>query len=1033
MKTNWIRVATAMLLAFPAAAVTTTWLPTSGTADWEDPTNWSNGVPQDGDHAVLATAGATARLSAPTPPLASVALSNGARLEFANWDTALTATNVTVGTTSLITCVGPFHEDAMSNRVWIVCSNLTLAASASINVDAKGYAGLPENYGQGPGGGTAVRAGGAYGGFGGNSALGGGLPYGSAQFATYAGSSGAGYRSGLTTRLGGHGGGAVRIDAAETVQVDGVITAVGATSPNGHGAGGAGGGISINCRTFAGGGRIMTDGGSALYGAGAGGRIAIRYDTEAQAAVAVPEVVLSARMGSGKLADLGTVWLPDTRFIADGVIPHTGRLISPGLTTLSLPSLTIDGGWVAFDVDGLEIEVAGNVQITGVGAGLELGGCAFFTNAFYRNAARDYLKYSAGPGATLRVGGDLVLTNSAGLAVYAGTTEPLIDVTGNVVVAAGCTATLYAHPTNGVSPLIRAANLTVAAGGTISADNGGYIPGNVLVANSFGFGPGAGKAARNGAGYGGFGGFYTRSLTGGMAYDSVADPREPGSAGVNHSGNSATSGGGLIRIESQGTVRIDGTLTASCTAAPASGSGGGSGGAITIGCAVFAADSGTLRANGGNNEGGANSGAGGGGRIAIRYDPVLQALAPRPVFNQISVRPGLNATANKGDLGTVFFPDDRLLGGTLSGIWGQVLLGTATFAAPNLLVTNATVRFASEGMTLAVAGNLTVGSGGTVEVGGGTVLVNGSFRTGNQNDWHLFGTVPTALLCGGDLVLTNGGTLSLYSGTITEAAPAYGGRLTVGGTLTVCSNSWLAPISHPTNGGSVFMTANRVSVQAGGSITATARGYAGGPYTGTYGGFGDGGGGRRNGGGYGGTGGVYSVANGRGLPYGSADAPVQCGSGGGRENSNAFPGGGLVWLQAAGPVHVDGSITANSLGYTSANACGSGGGVLVECRNLTGAGTISANGGNNGSTSGTAGAGGGGRVAVWYGRVAPEKRAAFYAGEAASVKGVRYTPDVPGFEGSLTATGGGGYYPGTPGTVTLVHFIGANGTMILLR
>ncbi|MBI2442127.1 MAG: hypothetical protein HYV35_12245 [Lentisphaerae bacterium] len=86
---------------------------------------------------------------------------------------------------------------------------------------------------------------------------------------------GSGYLSGAA----GSGGGAIRIQAASIVSVDGTITANGGNGSGSDGGGGAGGGIYITCRTFQGtNGTLNAKGGTTgnrYVGGGGGGRIAV--------------------------------------------------------------------------------------------------------------------------------------------------------------------------------------------------------------------------------------------------------------------------------------------------------------------------------------------------------------------------------------------------------------------------------------------------------------------------------------------------------------------------------------------------------------------------------------------------------------------------------------------------------------------------------------------------------------------------------------------------------------------------------------
>ncbi|MBI2438348.1 MAG: hypothetical protein HYV36_06005 [Lentisphaerae bacterium] len=295
-----------LLMAVSSRAATNTWLPAGpSTNDWSVATNWSGGVPAAGDDAVITNASVVILLTNSAPAsewLSSLTISNTATLIFSNWNTTLSATNVTIATNAMVTCAGPFTNTVMSNRVWLVCSNLSVAVGASINVDGKGYAGAATNEtrGHGPGNGT-LRAGGTYGGFGGQ--IGGtngtDTPYGSPDTSLWPGSGGGAY--GSAPYRGGAGGGAVYIQAGGTVTVNGTITADGQAGPTAFSAGGSGGGIAVTCQVLAGtNGAIRANGGNGNgYCGGGGGRIAVSYDVVAQGLTPLPSIRFSTDRGLG--------------------------------------------------------------------------------------------------------------------------------------------------------------------------------------------------------------------------------------------------------------------------------------------------------------------------------------------------------------------------------------------------------------------------------------------------------------------------------------------------------------------------------------------------------------------------------------------------------------------------------------------------------------------------------------------------------------------------------------------------------------
>src|SRR5262249_6612211 len=95
--------------------------------------------------------------------------------------------------------------------------------------------------------------------------------------------------------------------------------------------------------------------------------------------------------------------------------------------------------------------------------------------------------------------------------------------------------------------------------------------------------------------------------------------------------------------------------------------------------------------------------------------------------------------------------------------------------------------------------------------------------------------------------------------------------------------------------------------------------------------------------------------------------PVDAGSGGGYLRSSLFigPGGGYLRLTVAGELVLDGVISANgsrALGQGAGG--GSGGGIWITAKTVSGAGGISVDGGAGALPMG--GGGGGGCLAIYY-------------------------------------------------------------------
>lgn len=231
-------------------------------------------------------------------------------------------------------------------------------------------------------------------------------------------------------------------------------------------------------------------------------------------------------------------------------------------------------------------------------------------------------------------------------AVITFTTDTLIDdgdptYDGEEIVVNGCTVTINgAHNfatllitnagvlthTAGQSgfDLTITGDLTVDVGGSISADGKGFGSSSGPGQGGDGYGSGAR------AGYGGAGG-NSYDATGGIAYGSITKPLELGSGGgvMNFYHIPGGSGGGAIRLTVDGTLLIDGNVSANGAAGlpgGSNGSGGGSGGSIYI-TADIVAGTGLISANGGMR---GPSGGSGGARVdASRSTTARTALQER--------------------------------------------------------------------------------------------------------------------------------------------------------------------------------------------------------------------------------------------------------------------------------------------------------------------------------------------------------------------------------------------------------------------
>ncbi len=1022
--------------------------------NWSDSGTWGGSVPIAAEDVIVAT-GHSVTVDVATASINT--LTHNGTLIFTGWNNALTAAEVTLnGTvTHLIqsaTVTNLYGGWTPDNRVWFVCSNLTLNASKSIDASGKGYKGGIANsqtgFGPGAGIGAAGPGGGGHGGRGGSgSAAVGGRAYGSETAPEDPGSGGGAYQD----HDGDFGGGVVRIDATGRVTVHGTVSVNGANVTS-AGGGGAGGSVWITCHTFAGSGWITADGVEGApdhhrCGGGGGGRIAIHYDTEAQAEEVTPTVRIRAAGGRGgtsytitesrtALGGPGSIYLSDAGFFPTANL-QGGALVIPGFASWSVAALTISNGVAAFP-PGFALTVAGSVSAGG-SAGLSLSnatlavggdllldtdvkGGSFLTggpDSSYsvagdlrvRNGWLELIGVSNAP--LLAVGGNLMLTNAAVvggyLYIFAAATNGLapgygarVSVTGSLVVASSARLFPYAHEENGGAPRFEAANLYVLSGGAIDANAKGFRGGKTR--SEAGFGPGRSLAANDtgsgGAGHGGAGG--GSSSAGGSTYGSLTEPPLPGrdSGWVNAV---APWGGGLVHVTASDRIVIDGTVSAN-GADHDNRSGGGAGGGIYLSSKTFRG-TGSVTAQGGIG-GTSNGGGGGGGRIAIHYNAGEQAaVSPKPSV-LLSAQPGRSrtTTSTDGTPGTLyltdtnFYPTATLRGG------GQIRIpGVSEWFFDSLMVTNAWVDF---DVPLTVAGDMTVmGLTARMDVYAAALNVGGRL-TVNQGRMTILRKEVNA----GALTVTNAASLFIYARATNGLPDDVGARLSVAGAMLVTTNSWIYPYSDTTNGGSVKLEVGSLDVRPGGGFNADAKGFRGGNAGDTHGrgpgrSLADGTG--TGGAGYGGAGGNAVTAG--GVAYGDAAAPKLPGSGSGYANTPAASGGGLIWVEAGGTLRVDGTLTANGENYSNRSGGGSGGGIHLRGRSFSGGGTLRANGGSVvGGWHG--GGGGGGRIAVWA---------------------VTHYP----FTGTTNVAFGVGHASAAPGKVGTVVFgtLPSAGTVLLLR
>ena len=201
---------------------------------------------------------------------------------------------------------------------------------------------------------------------------------------------------------------------------------------------------------------------------------------------------------------------------------------------------------------------------------------------------------------------NLIVRNQATL-TYTGE----LEITGDVTVGPG--GMITHPPTQGALHIITPGNVTIEMDGAINLSGRGYAPRQ---------GPGAGGSSTTsgaGAGYGGAGGDGSNT-TGGSTYGWATKPYMMGSgAGEETDAPNGGPGGGAVRLSVDGTITVDGLLSArggDGAGSTSADNGGGSGGSVWLFAGTLTG-TGTIDADGGNGGGGIYGGGGGGGRIAI--------------------------------------------------------------------------------------------------------------------------------------------------------------------------------------------------------------------------------------------------------------------------------------------------------------------------------------------------------------------------------------------------------------------------------
>lgn len=290
--------------------------------------------------------------------------------------------DITITNNATLTLQGTYTDNSDGTGVIINARNITVDAGSSISANEQGYA-RREGPGAGARDGSFNGAGAGYGGDALNQgAAAGGKAYGNPLQPDDLGSGGGSDEVGV-----GAGGGAIKLNVSDTLDLSGTISANG-DAGNKYDGGGSGGSVWIvtsALKDSSGTGLISADGGDTTTWstAGAGGRVAIYYQS---IDATNPYSLTSVRADGGKndalqYSEDGTVFLintttsdvivnntlrldPETGYNQSAEVTTDGNYYFSNLTISNNSTLTLQGKY-SDDTDGvgLEIHLSGDLTV----------------------------------------------------------------------------------------------------------------------------------------------------------------------------------------------------------------------------------------------------------------------------------------------------------------------------------------------------------------------------------------------------------------------------------------------------------------------------------------------------------------------------------------------------------------------------------------------------------------------------------------------------------------------------------------------
>ena len=280
-------------------------------------------------------------------------------------------------------------------------------------------------------------------------------------------------------------------------------------------------------------------------------------------------------------------------------------------------------------------------------------------------------------------------------------------------------------------------NATVQSGGLLTFD-GGNASGTSGLGQTL-------NSTGGGGSYAGIGGTSLSNAAGGAAiFDSLSSPAANGGrGGPGNFGNAGGNGGGSWNISVNGTLQLDGKISAEGTTGSSMNSGGGAGGSISLSVGTIAG-SGHISVNGGAANGPAGGG-GGGGRIALHYNSNLftgsitanggaggHAGGAGTIYTAANGNPFAQLSINNAGLpGLTLLPSvvtslDLTIGGgaTVGNYDGSIASLRNLFIGSNSWFT-ASSNFQTYPPLTINATNVTIQPGGGIKVDGTSILAGG--------------------------------------------------------------------------------------------------------------------------------------------------------------------------------------------------------------------------------------------------------------------------------------------------------------------